>query len=290
MNNTEHLRYFVQIVRAGGISRAAEQLGLPKSSISRGLKALETALGANLIIRNTRSMHLTPEGDALFSEINSAFEQIDRGVETLKGSAEGLSGVIRVSLPMAFGREVVMPALAHFPHPELRLDLRFAPQGSNPVREGIDLSIEVGPLTDSELVAQPLVNVEQWLVCHPSRSSSDGAHIDWVDRRHALSGLSFLNDGILSPIDLSQANVVNDPLSIRDLISRTPNEATGLLPDLYARAWVNRGLLRRLAPEYPVRPQSPLYFVGTRVGLGLPRVKAFIAFVESAVKKYRGQE
>lgn len=285
MSNTEQLKQFVHIVRAGSLSAAAQQLRLPKSSLSRNLKQLETELQISLLIRNTRSMRLTPEGEQLFGQISAAFEQIDQSVQALAGTVGRVQGMLRVSLPMALGREIIVPSLHEFTgdHPNLQIDIRFAPQGSNLVRDGIDLSIEVGPLADSGLVAKPLIDVEQWLVCHPKRGSDQFEQIDWVDSRHAQSGLTIHRTDTSQVLDLSRSHILNDPLSIRSMITEQPNDWVAVLPDLYCRQLVSAGQLKRLAGDTQIRPYSPLYFVGPVSSFRLPKVSAFVSFVKRIV-------
>jgi DNA-binding transcriptional LysR family regulator len=293
MSNTEDLRNFVHIVRSGNISNAAAQLDVPKSKLSRSLKRLEERLGCGLFIRNTRAMHLTQDGVSLYRDIAPALQTLEASLEKLASQSSGPAGLLRVSIPLAFGREVLIPELPHFRErfPKVQLDIRLAPQGTNPVRDGIDLSIEVGELNSSALIAQRFMTVEQWLVCHPKFDHSRPYSSLWMDRRHrpTLSLMTDLSEQRLA-IDPNwhEAQIVDDPLSIRELIAKKATQDIALIPDFYAKPWISDGRLQRISTDINLPTQTPLYFVSNRVSLSQPKSQAFIEFAKECVSNYQG--
>lgn len=291
MSNTEDVRNFAHIVRAGNISNAAAQLAVPKSKLSRSLKRLEKSLGCSLFIRNTRAMHLTQDGESLYRDIAPALQILEASLERLASRSSGATGLLRVSIPLAFGREVLIPELPNFRErfPNVQLDIRLAPQGTNPIRDGIDLSIEVGELNSSQLVAQRFITVEQWLVCHPKFDHTRPYKSLWMDRRHrpARDFEATVRDA-KSTIDpnWNEAQIVDDPLSIREFIAGNVTQDIALIPDLYARPWIAKGRLKRISIDINLPTQTPLFFVSNRISLSQPKSQAFIEFAKECAAAY----
>lgn len=294
MSNTEDLRNFVHIVRAGNISNAAVQLDVPKSKLSRSLKRLEESLGCGLFIRNTRAMHLTEDGASLYRDIAPALQTLETSLEKLASQSSGPTGLLRVSIPLAFGREVLIPELPKFrkQFPNVQLDIRLAPQSTNPVRDGIDLSIEVGELNSSQLIAQRFLTVEQWFVCHPKFDRTRPYNSLWMDRRHRpAAGIEANTNTEKSAVNPNwhEAQIVDDPLSIREFIASNAIQDIALIPDLYAKPWIAKGWLQRISTEINLPTQTPVYFVSNRISLSQPKSQAFIEFAKVCVLDYQGQ-
>ena len=291
MCNTEDLRNFVHIVRAGNISNAAAQMGVPKSKLSRSLRRLEDNLSCSLFIRNTRAMHLTQDGESLYQDIEPALQTLESSLDRLASQASGPVGLLRVSIPLALGREILIPELPRFrdKFPNVQLDIRLTPQGTNPVRDGIDLSIEVGKLKSSELVAQRFITVEQVLICNPQFNPSQPYKSLWMDRRHRPNSTVVIDspaDNFASNPIWQDAQIVDDPLSIREFIARRASQDIGLIPDLYARPWINDGRLTQIVIDSNFTTKTPLYFVSNRTSLRQPKNQAFIEFAQECVTNY----
>jgi len=292
MSNTEDLRNFAHIVRAGNISNAASQLAVPKSKLSRSLKRLEESVGCGLFIRNTRAMHLTQDGESLYRDIAPALQTLEASLEKLASQSSGPTGLLRVSIPLAFGREVLIPNLPKFRErfPNVQLDIRLAPHGTNPIRDGIDLSIEVGELNSSQLIAQRFITVEQWLVCHPRFDHTKPYKSLWMDRRHRTSAGFEVNAAIANlAVDpnWNEAQIVDDPLSTREFIASNATQDIALIPDLYARPWVAEGRLKRISIDINLPTQTPLFFVSNRISLSQPKSQVFIEFAKECVAAYQ---
>ncbi len=119
------MKMFVATVDAQGFSAAARRLGLATSSVTRLVDALETALGATLLNRSTRQVSLTEAGARYYERARGIFEALDEADASVADRGEQPVGVLRLCLPVEFGRRVIAPHLGAFlaRHPALELDI-----------------------------------------------------------------------------------------------------------------------------------------------------------------------
>lgn len=158
------LRAFVKVAELSSFTRAAEQLGSSKSRVSATLRALEDELGTRLLLRTTRAVRLTPDGEQLLTRAGALLADAD-DVSSMFGAARSLRGRVRLGLPSIFARDVVIPRIPELlaAHPNLELFVSTTDRHVNVVREGFDCVLRIGALGDSGLVARrlgalPMVN------------------------------------------------------------------------------------------------------------------------------------
>lgn len=154
------LEIFIAIVEAGSISRAAENLGAPKSRISRHLKELEESLGARLLDRTTRSIQLTESGERVYCDAQRILENVEAlqsGVET-DGST--LGGRLSIFAPVEFMSEILNPHLGEFTRRFQELELEFLSGAARPdlLHDRLDLIIHPDAPDDSSFVAVRICN------------------------------------------------------------------------------------------------------------------------------------
>lgn len=120
------LALFVQAASSESLASAARRLRLSPLTASRRLAALEEELGVRLLNRTTRAITLTPEGEAFLPHAQAVLEAEALARESVRPTGRGVSGLLRVTVSVVFGRKVVVPVLADFmrAHPEVRVDLR----------------------------------------------------------------------------------------------------------------------------------------------------------------------
>jgi DNA-binding transcriptional LysR family regulator len=149
---------FIAVAERGGFARAARETGVATSSIMRQVDALEDHLGAILLNRSTRSVTLTPAGEAYYGQavrVLSDLDDANRSVSERHGPPRGL---LRVSLPVAFARLHVAPIMPDFMKscPGIELELLMTDSVVNLVEDRIDLAIRIGSLESSSLIARRL--------------------------------------------------------------------------------------------------------------------------------------
>ncbi|WP_331375115.1 LysR family transcriptional regulator [Sinorhizobium chiapasense] len=186
--NTDDIEVFVGAVSSGSISEAGRRLGLMPMAATRRLASLENSLGVRLLHRTTRSLSLTPEGEAFLPFAEAIIENEHQGRAQVRADTLGAAGLLRVSVPIAFGMKIVAPLIPTIlaENPELQIALDMNDRLPDLTATGTDLAIRIARLKDSSLIAQKLTDNPRTLVASPRyldergvpRSIADLAHHD----------------------------------------------------------------------------------------------------------------
>ena len=147
------LKAFVAVVEDGGFAKAARRMSVVTSSVTRQVNALEEHLGTQLLNRSTRSVTLTDAGESYYAQASRILGDLEEANRSIS-EADGLPrGLLRVSLPVAFGRLHVAPAISEFLRacPDIELDLMMTDSVVNLVEERVDVAIRIGRLESSSL-------------------------------------------------------------------------------------------------------------------------------------------
>src|SRR5262249_39669885 len=160
---------FVRVAEAASFTGAARLCGLPKSSVSRAVAALERELGVRLIQRTTRRLQLTEAGRAYYESVSRALSGIDEAPAAVSELQGAPRGPVRITAPADLGHWLLAPTLARFAmrYPEVRLEVSLTQRLVDLVHEGFDLALRIGKLADSRLVARPLGSVRAGIFAAP---------------------------------------------------------------------------------------------------------------------------
>lgn len=163
------LRTFARVAELRSFTAAAERLGMPKARASAHVQKLEADLGARLLQRSTRVVHLTPEGEQLLSRARGLLTEADE-VGSMFSSGGAVRGRVRVELPLALAREIVVPRVPELlaRHPQLELDLRASDQLTPALREGRDVVLRIGPAREPGLVGRRIGELSMINCASPS--------------------------------------------------------------------------------------------------------------------------
>ncbi len=197
MGQLEDLNVFVRVVEAGGISKAAEQLGVAKSGVSRRLAALENRLGTPLITRTTRSLSLTTVGREYYQRALKLISDAAELDALAMDEGASLSGLLRVAAPLSFGLLHLSPAIDAFicEHPGLTIDVDFSDHKVDLVEQGMDLAIRIADLEDSTLQARRICPIQLVLCASPAYLEERGVPESPADlAQHEILGYK-LGDG-----------------------------------------------------------------------------------------------
>jgi len=161
MDRIDQLRIFIRVAHSGSFTLAADQLGLPRPTVSLALQQLEARLGARLLHRTTRRVSLTPDGAALLERAPSLVADVEELEQQFRPDAGPLAGRIRVDMPSRIARRLVAPALPAWLalHPGLQIELGSSDRSIDLVQEGVDCALRVGTPASSSLVARPVGRV-----------------------------------------------------------------------------------------------------------------------------------
>ncbi len=164
------MRSFARAVELGSFSRAAEEAGIKVSTVSRHVSGLEADLGAAVLNRSTRSLHLTEAGQLFYNHAARILLDLQEAREATRSLNARPQGLLRIALPGAFGRRHVMPHMPAFleAHPEIRLDVVIADTSIDLIEAGVDAAVRVGAMTDSALIARRLAPESLTLVSAPA--------------------------------------------------------------------------------------------------------------------------
>ncbi|NKQ12065.1 LysR family transcriptional regulator [Pseudomonas sp. SST3] len=167
MLRSDDLQIFVLTAELGSLSAAARRLEMSPAVASAALKRLEAELGCRLLVRSTRSLRLTGEGEQYLPHARSALQSLVDGQQVLVGGKATISGALQLSAPSDFGRNVLLPWLDEFQlqHPLLSLRLLLADRNADLFRQPVDIALRYGQPEDSSLVALPVAVTNRRVLC-----------------------------------------------------------------------------------------------------------------------------
>jgi len=167
MKALQDLDIFVRTADGGSLSAAARALDLTPAAASAALKRLEHELGAQLFVRSTRSLRLTPQGEQFLEQCRPALSTLQQAGMQLSAGEQGLRGVLKLSAPSDFGRNVLLPWLDEFQalHPQVDIRLQLSDRLANVYSDPVDAAFRYGKPPDSRLVALPLAPSNRRVLC-----------------------------------------------------------------------------------------------------------------------------
>jgi len=157
------MRVFARIVELGSFTRAADDMNLPRATLTHTIKRLENELGVQLLQRTTRRVSATRDGEAYYAHCRRLLADVDEVEASFRDAVQGPRGRLRVDLPAALARNMVMPALPAFfaRYPHIELDISTGDRFVNLVQEGVDCVLRIGTLADSDLVGRRVAVLPQ---------------------------------------------------------------------------------------------------------------------------------
>lgn len=156
MDKLQAMGVFVSVVDAGSFTRAAQNMQLPKATVSTLVSGLETSLSLKLLNRTTRQISVTADGAAYYEHCVRILADLKDVEESLSRKLANPSGRLRIDVPTGIGRYLIIPALPKFfeQYPEIQLEMGCSDRLADLIEEGIDCVVRGGDLTDSSLVAR----------------------------------------------------------------------------------------------------------------------------------------
>lgn len=190
MQGLQQLSAFAATARHGGFAIAARELGVAPSTLAKAVGRLERTLGVRLFHRTTRQVRLTADGSRLFERCQRVLAELGEMQAEASGARATVSGELRLSAPVCYGKRFVLPRLAWLreQHPQLRFDVRLSDSFVDLLQQGIDLAVRIGTLQDSALVARRIDSQQLLLVASPAYLARRGEprRIDDLARHDAI--------------------------------------------------------------------------------------------------------
>ncbi|MGZ8291177.1 MAG: LysR family transcriptional regulator, partial [Telluria sp.] len=176
MNKLQAMEVFVQVVDAGGFTRAAENLQLPKATVSTLVQGLEQALAVKLLHRTTRQVNVTSDGAAYYERCVRILSDVKEAEESLSNNRLSPSGRLRIDVSTGLANAMLIPRLPDFfeRYPDIRVDMGCGDRPVDLIEEGVDLAIRGGILPDSGLIARRLGMIEFVTCASPAYLAKHG--------------------------------------------------------------------------------------------------------------------
>lgn len=273
---------FVRIVDKGSLTAAADDLGVSPPSMVRTLAALERELGATLLNRTTRRLHLTDEGRQYLEHCRAVLGQVQQAEAQLSSRRSAPRGRLAVTASALFGRRYVGPVMSEFVqrHPEVSAELLFVDRVVNLVEEGLDAALRIGHLGDSSLAAIPVGKVRRVVCASPAYLRARGVPRRPQDLRGhrcvRFTGLAPRAEWIFraKPRKIAVTSVVTCNLADAAIEACTAGLGLGSFLSYMVAPLMRAGKLRYVLEEFEPEP-LPVHFLYPHSRVLSPTVRAF---------------
>jgi DNA-binding transcriptional LysR family regulator len=285
MDRFDAMRVFSRVVERRSFTAAAEDTGLPRSTVTDAVKQLEARLGVRLLQRTTRHVSPTLDGEAYYRRCLSILADIEDAEGAFAGAKP--KGMLRVDVHGTLARHFVLPNLPSFleTYPEIELYMSEGDRLVDLVREGIDCVLRVGTPGDSDMVARRLAMLEEVTLASPAYLEKHGMpeHPDRLDG-HRMVGFQSSASGSLIPLEfLVDGRIRNVTLpAILSVNAAEGFHAAALLglgiiqvPRYHIERYLQSGELVHILSEYPLTP-TPVSLLYPKSRQLSPRVRVFI--------------
>ncbi|RDV04270.1 LysR family transcriptional regulator [Undibacter mobilis] len=288
MDRLDAMRLYTRIVERRSFTRAAQDTGLPRSTVTDAIKEIEARLGVRLLARTTRHVSPTPEGEAYYRRCLSIIAEVEDAESAFGGITP--RGELRIDVHGSMLRRVVVPELPHFlkAYPDLRLHIGEGDRLVDLVREGVDCVIRAGTLRDSTMVARQIAMMEEVTIASPAYLRQYGTPRNLAELEgHRMIGFASSATGNILPLEFmvkGQRELINLPSTI-DVTGGETSIALcrlglGLIqtPRYHVTHDLKAGRLVEVLPKYPPSPTPLSVLYPQSRGLS-PRVRVFIDWV-----------
>lgn len=284
MQDLNEMAIFAKVVEAGSFTKAADRMGLPKSTVSRKISQLEERLDVRLLNRTTRVLKPTETGKIYYQHCSKMLEEAEEADRAITKMQAEPTGLLRISAPLSFGEKFLQEALDIFlsKHPQVSIDLVLDNKNLDLVVDEIDVAFRVGPLADSSLVARKLGPAQMVLCASQSYLDEHGTPAKPSDLyqhvliKHPVAHLELEGPNGIEYIDAQARVVANDMVFIKNMVKR--GLGIGGVPLAIAEDELRAGELIPVLTHYPfVTREFYLVYPSRRQ---LPsKVVAFIDFI-----------
>jgi DNA-binding transcriptional LysR family regulator len=296
MDRFEAMRVFARVAERRSFTLAAQDLGLPRSTVTDAVKQLEARLGVRLLERTTRHVSPTLDGEAYHRRCLALIADLE-DAEAAFGGAKP-RGLLRVDVHGTLARHFVLPRLPAFlaEYPDIDLYMSEGDRLVDLVREGIDCVVRVGDLQDSEMVARRLAVLEEITCAAPSYIERFGmpASVEALDV-HRMVGFRSSATGNLLPLEFSVDGALRNvtlpaTVAVNGAESLVAAARLGLgliqLPRYHVESDLEAGTLLLVLPAFPPSP-TPVSLLYPRNRQLSPRVRVFIDWLLRAFRDRR---
>ncbi|ONA07103.1 LysR family transcriptional regulator [Burkholderia pseudomallei] len=295
MDRIDLFRVFARVVECANFTRAADTLGMPRSSVSAAIQELEGRVGARLLHRTTRKVTPTQDGAALYERCLRLIADVEETENLFRHSIVGPSGTLRVDMPGRIGRLIVAPALPEFleRYPQISVELGVTDRAVNLIEERVDCVLRVGTLSDSGLVARAIGDLPLINVASPAYLARHGVPRTPADlERHRLVNYASPSNGRVAPWEWVEGDEVKR-IALRARVTVNSAEAyiacclAGLgliqIPAYDVNAHLRAGELVEVLPDHRAAPMPMTLLYPHRQHLSR-RFQVFAEWLEALLR------
>ncbi|CAI1165192.1 LysR family transcriptional regulator [Serratia liquefaciens] len=285
MDRIDAMRLFTRVVEQRSFTQAAQDLNLPRSTVTDAIKQLEARLQVRLLQRTTRHVSPTLDGEAYYQRCLTILADIEDAEMAFAGAKP--RGLLRIDVHGTLARHFLLPELPDFltQYPDIELFMSEGDRLVDPVREGIDCVVRVGKLKDSDMVARRLGELEEVTSAAPDYLQRFGTpHAISELEGHRMVGFRSSASGTLMPLEFTvagQTRQVTLPctvsVSAAESLVAAARMGLGIIqvPRYHLRDSLDNGSLLPLLPQFPSTPM-PVSLLYPRNRQLSPRVRVFI--------------
>ena len=288
MDRFDAMRVFTRVAERRSFSLAADDLGLPRSTVTDAVKSLEARLGVRLLERTTRQVRATLDGEAHYRRCLSLIADLEDAEGAFGGARP--KGLLRLEVQGTLARHFLLPNLPGFftEYPDIEINMSESDRWIDLIREGVDCVLRFGHLPDSDMIARQVVVLERLTCAAPAYFARHGtpADPDALDG-HRMVGLRSLTTGRLRPMEFMTGDTLRE-IALPVIMSVTGPESylatarlgLGLVqvPKFHAEADLANGTLVQVLSNCPP-PSVPVSLLYPRNRQLSPRVRVFIDYV-----------
>ncbi len=292
--NYSDIKSFLVLVEERSFTKAADKLLCSRSQVSKQLSQLEASLGVSLLVRTTRTQHLTPSGELFYEQCKRSFNSIEYAIDRTMETATKLSGEIKINCVGGYiGENIVGPLIADFmqAYPEINVVLDFSSRRVDLIAGEFDFVFRMGELTDSSLIARKLTELRIGTYASPEYIKQYGQPQTPKDLTSHKCIAGSMNTWTLINNDTKEIQevIVKGDLECKNgkvmLYSALRGNGIIRVPEVYCNTELNEGSLVPIFKQWRPRP-TPLYLVYIQDKHQPVRIKAFKEFVFKNFNNY----
>ena len=291
--DSSDLLLFTQVAQSGSFSQAAKRLGMPVSTVSRRVAALEAGLGVSLLIRTTRSLRVTETGRAYLEHGRAIAAELEKAEALASGLASTPQGTLKITAANDFGNRFLGGMVSRFlkDHPKVGVEVVLTERVVDLVGEGFDLAIRMGELEDSSLLAKRIGSLEMQVYASPAYLKKHGSPVNPSDLKR-FDCVRFGGDQDLDAdvwhlsgkagdirVPVSGRILANHMSLVRDWVMA--GEGLGLMPHFLCAEEVESGRLKVVLKDWH-GPAGPIHVVYPNQRFVSPKVRAFVESLSEA--------
>jgi LysR family transcriptional regulator, regulator for bpeEF and oprC len=299
MDKLQAMQVFVRVVETGGVTRAADSLGVPKATATTLIQKLEATLGVRLLNRTTRRVSVTPDGAAYYDRCLAILSLVRDTEESLGKQHATPRGRLRVDVPTLMARSVFVPALPQFfaRYPDIELALASSERRADLIEEGIDCAVWSGEIEESNFVARRVGFLYFATCAAPAYLEKHGepAHPNDLVRHRCINHFSprtgKVSDWVFSKGRVRVQTSLQGYVALEDENSYVAAAEAGLgiaqIPAFVLKESMERGSLDLVLGDWFPEP-SPLYVVYPQHRHLSGRIRVFVDWVAQMLGDHDG--